>query len=79
MTGVVIVNRKGVQMRSANGRYAPKIVPPAVAASVGPNSSRKTPGTNGIVPVDQPDRRSGPGVVPAQPAPPPGPNYRVVK
>jgi len=74
----VIVNRRGAQMRQSNGRYAQRIVPPAVASSIGPRSKRP-PGPNGVVPVDQPERSSGPGIYRAQPAPPPGPGYRVVK
>jgi hypothetical protein len=78
LTNVVIVNRKGVQMRQSNGRYAPKIVPPAVAASAGP-SSQRTPGPNRIVPVEQSDRKVGPGVYQAQPETPSSTGYRVIK
>ena len=74
----VIVNRRGVQMRSANGRFAPKIVPPAVANSIGPRTRRQV-GPNSVVPNDTPVRSNGPGIVAAQPGPPPGPSYRVVK
>ena len=81
MANVVIVNRKGVQMRQSNGRYAPKIVPPAVAASVGPTTKPKGP--SGVVPVDQGAKRVvGQGVVVPRPAPGEehrGPSYRVVK
>lgn len=77
----VIVSRRGIQMRSANGRFAPKIVPPAVAASIGPRDTPGRPkvGPNGVVPVESPDRTVGQGIYRAQPAPPPGPSYRVVK
>jgi hypothetical protein len=79
MTNVVIVNRKGVQMRQSNGRYAPKIVPPAVAASVGPSTPRKAPGTGGVVPVEiLSPHQGGPGVFQA-PVTPPSAGYRVVK
>jgi hypothetical protein len=78
MTGVVIVNRKGVQMRQSNGRYAPKIVPPAVAASAGPSRVQESP-PGGVVPVDQgPARRGGQGVYTPQ-ALPSNTSYRVVK
>lgn len=73
----VIVNRRGVQMRQSNGRYAPKIVPPAVAASIGPRT--KPPGPNSVTAVTRTDRSTGPGVYPAQPGAPGGPSYRVVK
>jgi hypothetical protein len=80
MTNTVIVNRRGIQMRQSNGRYAPKIVPPAVAASVGPATPRKTPGTSGVVPVEKLEpRRNGPGVFQAPQAGPTGPGYRVFK
>jgi len=80
MANVVIVNRKGVQMRQSNGRYAPKIVPPAVAASVGPrNITQRAPGPNGVVPVDRgTPRQSGEGIVQSSPVPPSA-AYRVVK
>ena len=78
MTNVVIVNRKGIQMRQSNGRYAPKIVPPAVAASAGP-SSRPVSGPNRVVPVEQPDRQVGQGVYQAHPETPSSTGYRVIK
>lgn len=77
VTNVVIVNRKGVQMRQQNGRYAPKVVPPAIAASAGPGQGRP-PGTNGVVPVEHAPRQGGQGVYVAQPAAQNTP-YRVVK
>lgn len=82
MTNVVIVNRKGVQMRQSNGRFSHKIVPPAVAASIGPNDKPK--GTSKVVTVDQGEdrKRVGQGVVVPRPAPSEdnrGPGYRVVK
>ena len=74
----VIVNRRGVQMRSANGRFAPKIVPPAVASTIGPRSTRRQIGPNSVVPNETPERSNGPGIV--RPAPtPPSASYRVVK
>lgn len=76
MTNVVIVNRRGVQMRQSNGRYAPRIVPPAVAASAGP--AKRAPGTSGVVPVERNERASGQGIYEAQPAPQNTP-YRVFK
>lgn len=36
MSGVVIVNRKGVQMRANNGRYAEKVTPSSVVTNIGP-------------------------------------------
>ena len=77
----VIVNRRGVQMRQSNGRFAPKIVPPAVASTIGPRTQpgRRQIGPNGVVPVEPPERSVGQGVYRAQPSPPPGPSYRVVK
>jgi hypothetical protein len=77
----VIVNRRGIQMRQSNGRFAPKIVPPAVAQSIGPRTppGRRQIGPNGVVAVDTPDRTVGQGIYRAQPGPPPGPGYRVVK
>jgi hypothetical protein len=90
MTNVVIVNRRGVQMRQSNGRYAQRIVPPAVAASIGPSTQpkgtnkivRRTQGPNAVVPVDPVERRVGPGVYNAQPPTNDGnrgTSYRVVK
>ena len=63
-------------MRQSNGRYSQKIVPPAVAASIGPRS--RPPGTSNVVQVEQTDRSSGPGVY-ARQASPPQAGYRVVK
>jgi len=81
MTNVVIVNRRGVQMRQSNGRYASRIVPPAVAASLGPSSRPKGP--SGVVPVDNAaERRVGQGIYAAQPPAQVenrGASYRVVK
>jgi hypothetical protein len=90
MTNVVMVNRRGIQMRSANGRFAPKIVPPAVASSIGPGSQprgtnkivRRTQGPNTVVPVDPVERRVGQGIYSAQTPTGDGnrgASYRVVK
>ena len=59
MGNVVVYRQRGIQLRSSDGRYAPRIVPPAKAVQVGPLGQTRP----NVVPVQHEQRDRGQGVV----------------